>query len=51
MLMGTALGGPDGRQTRRLVKVLLADPLAPEPQWEQHLSSLEDNDGRALLLR
>ncbi|KAL8755716.1 MAG: hypothetical protein Q9184_004714 [Pyrenodesmia sp. 2 TL-2023] len=46
-----ALDGLDGRPTRRLVKVLLADPLAPESEWEQQLSGLDDGDGRALLLR
>ncbi|KAL8723896.1 MAG: hypothetical protein Q9181_007100 [Wetmoreana brouardii] len=45
------LGGPDGRQTRRLVKALLADPLATKPEWEEHLASLDNEDGRALLLR
>ncbi|KAL8847546.1 MAG: hypothetical protein Q9221_007405 [Calogaya cf. arnoldii] len=45
------LGGPNGQKTRRLVKVLLADPLLPEQDWEKHLLSLDDSDGRALLLR
>ncbi|KAL8995636.1 MAG: hypothetical protein Q9169_004679 [Polycauliona sp. 2 TL-2023] len=45
------LGGPDGRKTRRLVRTLLADPLLPEQDWEKHLLGLDDNDGRALLLR
>ncbi|KAI4228718.1 MAG: hypothetical protein L6R36_001408 [Xanthoria steineri] len=45
------LGGPDGTKTRRLVKALLADPLLPEQEWEKHLLSLDDSDGRALLLR
>ncbi|KAL8808800.1 MAG: hypothetical protein Q9200_004015 [Gallowayella weberi] len=46
-----ALGGPDRHKTRRLVKALLADPLLPEQDWEKHLLGLDDNDGRALLLR
>ncbi|KAL8722984.1 MAG: hypothetical protein Q9225_000600 [Loekoesia sp. 1 TL-2023] len=46
-----ALGGADGRTTRRLVKVLLADPLASEAEWEKQLASLDNSDGRALLLR
>ncbi len=45
------LGGPDGTKTRRLVRALLADPLLPEQEWEKHLLSLDDSDGRALLLR
>ncbi|KAL8856845.1 MAG: hypothetical protein Q9178_006562 [Gyalolechia marmorata] len=45
------LGDPDGRKTRRLVNALLADPLVPEQDWEKHLLSLDDRDGRALLLR
>ncbi|KAI4236562.1 MAG: hypothetical protein L6R40_006118 [Gallowayella cf. fulva] len=45
------LGGPDGRKTRRLAKILFADPLVPEQEWEKRLLSLDDNDGRALLLR
>ncbi|KAL8686069.1 MAG: hypothetical protein Q9218_007372 [Villophora microphyllina] len=45
------LGGPNGHQTRRLVKVLLTDPLTPEPEWEKRLADLDDTDGRALLLR
>ena len=51
MLTITALGGPDARQTRRLVRVLLADPLTPEAEWEQRLSNLDNDDGRAVLLR
>ncbi|KAI4196679.1 MAG: hypothetical protein LQ350_006432 [Teloschistes chrysophthalmus] len=46
-----ALGGIDGHQTRRLVRILLADPLTPEPEWEKQLLGLDDGDGRALLLR
>ncbi|KAI4170347.1 MAG: hypothetical protein LQ348_007124, partial [Seirophora lacunosa] len=46
-----ALGGADGRDTRRLVKVLLADPLAAEAEWEKQLSGLDSSDGRALLIR
>ncbi|KAI4281563.1 MAG: hypothetical protein L6R35_005624, partial [Caloplaca aegaea] len=46
-----ALGGADGRDTRRLVKVLLADPLAPEAEWEKQLSDHDSADGRALLIR
>ncbi|KAL8949511.1 MAG: hypothetical protein Q9222_004388 [Ikaeria aurantiellina] len=44
-------GGEDGQKTRRLVKVLLADPLAPEPEWEKYLTNLDDSDGRAIILR
>ncbi|KAL9576306.1 MAG: hypothetical protein Q9212_007215, partial [Teloschistes hypoglaucus] len=46
-----ALGGIDGHQTRRLVRILLADPLTPEREWEKQLLGLDDSDGRALLLR
>ncbi|KAL8956401.1 MAG: hypothetical protein Q9193_006080 [Seirophora villosa] len=46
-----ALGGADGRDTRRLVRVLLADPLASEAEWEKQLSGLDSSDGRALLIR
>lgn len=49
--MSIALGGADGRTLRRLVKVLLVDPLTPETEWEKELSSLDDTDERALLLR
>lgn len=51
MLIIAALGGIDGHQTRRLVRILLADPLTPEPEWEKQLLGLDDGDGRALLLR
>ncbi|KAL8635383.1 MAG: hypothetical protein Q9228_007120, partial [Teloschistes exilis] len=51
LLTVAALGGVDGHQSRRLVRVLLADPLTPEPEWEKQLSGLDDSDGRALLLR
>ncbi|KAL8724659.1 MAG: hypothetical protein Q9166_007829 [cf. Caloplaca sp. 2 TL-2023] len=46
-----ALGRPGRRKTRRLVKALLADPLVPQQDWEKHLLSLDDIDGRAVLLR
>ncbi|KAI4173438.1 MAG: hypothetical protein LQ343_002971 [Gyalolechia ehrenbergii] len=45
------LGNHDGRATRRLARVLLADPLQPEPEWEKQITDIDDNDGRALLLR
>ena len=35
---------------RRLARVLLADPLAPESAREKHLTD-EDQDGRPILLR
>ncbi|KAL8709747.1 MAG: hypothetical protein Q9220_005533 [cf. Caloplaca sp. 1 TL-2023] len=44
-------GGDDKSKTRRLVKVLLADPLAPEAPWEKHLLNLDESDGRTLILR
>ncbi|KAI9822515.1 MAG: hypothetical protein M1827_000234 [Pycnora praestabilis] len=36
---------------RRLVEVLIADPLVPEGTWEKQLESLGNDDGRALLIR
>jgi len=36
---------------RKLVKVLLADPLSEEGSWERQLEGLESNDGRGLLIR
>ena len=35
----------------RLAKVLLADPLASEPEWEKQFIGLNDGDERALLIR
>ncbi|MCJ1224657.1 hypothetical protein MMC12_001302 [Toensbergia leucococca] len=35
----------------RLVRVLLADPLAPEQRWEQQLDFPVDDDGRGILIR
>ena len=36
---------------RRLARVLLADPLGEEAEWEKVLLDFGDSDGRALLLR
>ena len=45
------LGINGQRGAPRLVRALLADPLAPEAQWEQQLIAAGDEDGRAVLLR
>ncbi|KAI9765307.1 MAG: hypothetical protein M1840_007506 [Geoglossum simile] len=46
------LGLSDNQESaRRLVKVLLADPLSEEGSWEKHLEGLEPDDGRGLLIR
>jgi hypothetical protein len=36
---------------RKLVKVLLADPLSEEGPWEKQLEDPESDDGRGLLIR
>ncbi|KAL8826771.1 MAG: hypothetical protein Q9191_003595, partial [Dirinaria sp. TL-2023a] len=41
--------GLDG--VKRLARVLLADPLAPESEWEKRLVAAEHADERAVLLR
>ncbi|KAF2179855.1 hypothetical protein K469DRAFT_640682 [Zopfia rhizophila CBS 207.26] len=38
------------RSAQKLARLLLADPLAAEGQWEHQLEALGDEDGRALLL-
>ena len=45
------LGLHGRRGARRLVRALLADPLAPEAEWERQLSGPDDTDGRGLLIR
>lgn len=39
------------KAARQLVRLLLADPLAPSEAWEKSLEDEDDNDGRGLLLR
>lgn len=43
------LGGQAG--ARRLVRILLADPLAPKQPWEKQLDTIGEDDGRGLLIR
>ena len=45
------LGLGNQQLTRRLVRLLLADPLGKEEEWERQLDSAENDDGRAILLR
>ena len=51
LLIIEVLSSDDQTGARRLVRVLLADPLAPEAEWEKKLLDVDDTDGRALLLR
>ena len=48
---GVVLGLNGFHGPRRLARVLLADPLAPEQQWEKQLTADDDLDERAILLR
>ncbi|KAI4123282.1 MAG: hypothetical protein LQ347_006215, partial [Umbilicaria vellea] len=45
------LGLHGRRGVRRLVRALLADPLAAEAGWERQLSGPDDTDGRAVLIK
>ncbi|KAI9777258.1 MAG: hypothetical protein M1839_008988 [Geoglossum umbratile] len=48
----TVLGlGNSQESARRLVKVLLADPLSEAGSWEKQLEGLGSGDGRGLLIR
>ena len=51
-LISRSVLGLNGLQgPSRLVRVLLADPLAPEQRWEQQLDFPVDDDGRGILIR
>ncbi|KZF20405.1 hypothetical protein L228DRAFT_250090 [Xylona heveae TC161] len=45
------LGLNDQSSARRLVRLLLADPLAAEGDWEKELEKIHREDGRGLLIR
>lgn len=45
------LGVGGQRGARRLARVLLADPLRPEAEWEKQLVDGDEADGKGLLLR
>lgn len=45
------LGIEDQVGARRLARVLLADPLAEEAEWERRLVNEDEAYGKALLLR
>ncbi|KAJ9371853.1 hypothetical protein DTO282F9_3182 [Paecilomyces variotii] len=45
------LGLNDAVATRRLVRLLLADPLKPREEWEDFLESYEADTSRGLLIR
>ena len=45
------LGINGQKGARRLVRALLADPLAPKSQWEKRLLDADEVDGKALLVR
>jgi hypothetical protein len=52
VLMAVIVLGVNGqRGACRLVRVLLADPLRPESEWERQLADGDETDGRSLLLR
>lgn len=51
LMLMIVLGINGHRGASRLVRALLADPLAPEAQWEKQLIAAGDEDGRALVLR
>ena len=45
------VGLKDQAGARRLVRTLLADPLAAEQPWEKELLSKDGEDGKAILFR
>lgn len=47
----TVLGLNRQAAARRLVQLLLADPLASEQSWERQIDTVGENDGRGLLIR
>ena len=51
LILNAVLGLNGLNGVRRLARVLLADPLAPESEWERQLTDHDDKDERAFLLR
>ena len=52
LLRTYAVLGVEGNSgARRLVRALLADPLAAEHAWEKRLLEASETDGKAVLLR
>lgn len=47
----TVLGLNRQEAARRVVRLLLADPLASEQSWERQIDTVGENDGRGLLIR
>lgn len=45
------LGLNDAAATRKLVRLLLADPLKPREEWEDILDSFDAESSRGLLIR
>ncbi len=39
------------KEARRLVRLLLADPLKEKDEWEDRLEGFSEGDGRGLLIR
>ncbi len=39
------------KEARRLVRLLLADPLKGKDEWEDGLEGFSEGDGRGLLIR
>lgn len=48
---GTVLGLNDTVAARKLVRLLLADPLDPKEDWEDVLNSSDADISRGLLIR
>lgn len=47
----TVLGLNDAQSARKLVRLLLADPLTPRENWEDILDSYDADTSRGLLIR
>lgn len=41
----------DDAATRKLVRLLLADPLGPKEEWEDYLDSYDMSSSQGLLIR
>ena len=48
---GIVLSLGDQRLARRLVRLLIADPLSQEGRWERELEGEGRDDGRGILVR
>lgn len=47
----TVLGLNDATAARKLIRLLLADPLNPKEDWEDILDSYDEDTSRGLLIR